>query len=458
MRPLAVLVLLGTIGGPAWGQGVDLVLPDTTMRVSSAHQVKLLLAQRLARDGSQGRLGSVYRVRSLDWEAASAPRLKVRLALVGTDVPPPDTTVARDGEGVPVPQLAAFLQAAHPGLHGYLFSGGRPAWQVDEKRFFRHGSGYGVLYHMAEVAQQTLQVMAAYEQPHGGAGGVVGEVSLDLPNLLGSLRHVRVHWRRLGPATQTMDLFYAEPRLPLLPLGAQVAFQQDLRDTLYIQRAASVQLTSMPGQSWNVAGGVGINELRVLPPGAGQGLKPYRHRRVNLAFHRQATDHVANPTRGYRIRLSLEGGTLAGADLHPQAALARGELDAGWVTSRGPLTLAVQLRSMALASTQYTPQSPEYGRFGGSGSLRGYREDQFLAPWGVTARNELRYRTGADTRIHLFADVGLLPGRDGLGGAGVGALLRLGQNLLQLDLAWNGSDNFQSGKVHVRLINIISGN
>ncbi len=446
------------MGGQAWGQGVDLVLPDTTVQVSSARQVRLLLARRLARDGSQGRLGSVYRVRSLVWEAASSPRLKLRLAVAGTDVPPPDTTVVRDGEGASVPQLAAFLHASQPGLHGYLYSGGRPAWQVQEKLFFRHGSGYGVMYHLAEVAQQTLQVMAAYEQPRGGAGGLVGEVSLDLPNLLGSLRHVRVHWRRLGPATQTMDLSYAEPRLPLLPFGAQVAFQQDLRDTLYIQRAARVQLTSLPGQSWNVAGGVGIRELRVLPSGASQGLRPYRHRQVNLAFHRQTTDHVANPTRGYRVRLSLEGGTLAGAELDPHAALGRGELDAAWAASRGPLTLAVQLRAMALAASRYTPQLPEYGRFGGSGSLRGYREDQFLAPWGATARNELRYRTGADTRIHLFADVGILPGRDGLGGAGIGALLRLGQNLLQLDLAWNGSDNFQSGKVHVRLINIISGN
>ena len=457
MRSATFWVMGCLLAGSAWGQSVDLVLPDTVLRINSSPELRDLLAERLAQAGSRGQLGLSYRLHDMVLEAASSPRLKVRFHVLGMPVPPPDTVIVSDGDGAEWPQLAAFLRGADPSANGYLFSAGQPAWQVRTKRYFGHRSGYGVLYNLTDVSRQTVQVLAAYEQPRTGPGGIVGQVTLDLPNLLGSLRYLRVHWRRLSPLTQSIHLLYAEPRLPLLPLGAQVELRQDLRDTLYVQRAGTVQLTSPPGQLWGTAVGIGLRELTILPAGAIQGMVPVRYRHLSLVLSRQAFDQPFNPTQGFRVKLALEGGTVDTGDSQNPGALGRGELNIAWARSRSRITLAQNLYAMLLAGLDYKPQLPEYGRFGGSASLRGYREDQFLEPWGLVSQTELRYRTSETTRVHLLLDAGLLPGRRVLSAVGMGLLVGAGRNLVQLDLAWNRDDNFRTGKVHLRLINTISG-
>ncbi len=223
-----------------------------------------------------------------------------------------------------------------------------------------------------------------------------------------------------------------------------------------MQRDLKVQLTSPPGPGWNWAAGIGQRELWVSSQGREQGLAPYRLRNMNLTLDRLTYDEPFNPREGYRVMLDLEGGTLAGAQIGPQATLSRGELEVEGVTSRGNFTLAQQIQAMGLLASDYAPQPADMGRFGGSASLRGYREDQFFAPWGVVSRTELRYRTGAITRLHLFTDLAALPDRKVLAGAGVGLVLRAGQNLIQLDFAWNGEDDFRTGKVHLRVVNFLS--
>ncbi len=456
MRLPFLILLCGCLVPPLRGQAAKVVLPDTTLLVSSIPQVTSVLTDRLVSEGRRGRLGSVYRLESV--VMGKWPDSSLTLKYQGGDipVPPPDTIVAHNGAGVGLPNLVTFLRVAAPPPGGSLQSASRPAWRVKEKSYFSRGEGYGVRYSLEDVSRKTVQVLAAYDEQGGPAGRLVGEITLDLPNFLSTLRYLHVHWRRLNPATQTIDLVYAEPRLPLLPLGARVLFSQDLRDTLYLQRDVKVQLTSLPAQGWSAALGVGMRNLQVTTRGQGRGLVPYRFRNINLSLERQTLDHPANPSRGYRLRLALEGGTVTGVEVSPQAALGRGRLDATWVGSIARLTLAQEVRALGLATLEFRPQQADFGRFGGSATLRGYREDQFLVPWGVVSRTELRFRTGPASRTHLFLDTGFLTGVDRLAAVGFGLLLKAGQNLIQIDLAWSREDNFRTGKVHLRLVNFLS--
>ena len=456
MRAMGAILLMGWLTLPLHGQGADLVLPDTTLSVASPGELRAAVARRLAREGLRGDLGTVYHLQTLGWKPGRDGNLRLVFNKADTEVPPPDTVIVRDVTGRMLPNLSTILGAADPRTGSILSSSGQPALRVSQRAYYRHRAGYGVLYEVQDVSQKRLQLLAAYDRPAGQPGQMVGEVMMDLPNLFGTLRYLHLELRRLSPATQTLNLIYAEPRLPLLPLGGQIKFLQDLRDTLYVQRDLKLQLTSPPGPGWNWAAGIGQRELWVSSRGREQGLVPYRQRNMNLSVYRQTYDEPFNPREGYRITLDLEGGTLTGAQIDPQATLSRGKLQVEWVTSRASLTLAQQVQTLALFATGYDPQPADMGRFGGSASLRGYREDQFLAPWGVVSRTELRYRTGAITRLHLFADLATLPGREVLAAAGVGLVLRAGQNLIQLDFAWNRDDDFRSGKVHLRVVNFLS--
>ena len=457
MRLPVIILLCSCLVPPLRGQVVKVVLPDTVLLVSSIPQVTPVLTDRLVSEGCQGRLGVVYRLESVVMEKWSDSSLTLKYHGEDIPVPPPDTIVAVNGEGTGLPNLVTFLRVAAPPQGGFLQSASRPAWRVVDKSYFSRGEGYGIRYRLEDVSRKTVQVLAAYdEQGDPPAGGLVGEITLDLPNFLGTLRYLHVHWRRLNPATQTIDLAYTEPRLPLLPLGGQVSFSQDLRDTLYLQRDVKVQLVSLPAQGWSAAFGVGMRNLQVTPHGRDRGLVPYRFRNVNLSLERQTLDHPVNPSRGYRVSVALEGGTVAGVDVSPRAALGRGRLKATWAGSIARLTLAQDVQIMSLAALEFTPQLADFGRFGGSATLRGYREDQFLVPWGVVSRTELRFRTGPATRIHFFLDAGCLAGFDRLAAVGIGLLLKAGQNLIQIDLAWNRDDEFRTGKVHLRLVNFLS--
>lgn len=447
---------MGWLTLPLHGQGADLVLPDTTLSVASPDELHSSVARRLAREGVRGELGTVYHLQALGWNPGRDGKLRLVFSQAVAAVPPPDTVIVRDDTGRMLPSLSTILGAADPRSGSILNSASQPALRVNRRAYYRHGAGYGVLYDVKDVSQKRLQLLAAYDRPEGQPGQVVGEVMMDLPNLFGTLRYLHIELRRLSPATQTINLAYAEPRLPLLPMGGQIKFLQDLRDTLYVQRDLKVQLTSPPGPGWHWAAGIGQRDLRVSSHGREQGLVPYRLQNMNLSLYRLTYDEPFNPREGYRVTLDLEGGTLVGEQIGPQATLSRGQLEVEGVISRASLTLAQQVQAMGLFATDYEPQPADMGRFGGSASLRGYREDQFFAPWGVVSRTELRYRTGTFSRLHLFTDLAALPDRRVLAAAGVGLVLRAGQNLIQVDFAWNRADDFHTGKVHLRVVNFLT--
>ncbi len=418
--------------------------------------VILAVTEQLQRDGSQGRLGAVYRLESVTSKLGSEEGLVLRFAGDHVSIPPPDTVVASSNQGDELPAVAGFLKITNPSPGIFLESGGEPAWQILEKLYFKWGEGYGTGYLLEDVSRKTIQALAAYDEQGDGDKRVVGEVTLELPNFLGALRYLYIHWRSLSPVTQTINLVYGEPRILLLPLGFRFSFNQDLKDTLYLQRDIKVQFTSLAGHTWNTALGAGFRELYVTTSGRDRGLVPYRHRNINLAFQRQHFDHPVNPSSGFRVSLAFEGGTVTGTGNHSRAALGRGELEAIWVGSIGWMTLAQEVQAMGLATIDYSPQLADLGRFGGTTTLRGYREDQFLTSKGIISRAELRFRTGSASRIHLFLDTGSLAGFNTPAAVGAGLLFNAGQNLIQLDLAWNREAKFQTGKIHLRLINLLS--
>jgi outer membrane protein assembly factor BamA len=391
---------------------------------------------------------------------SSMANLSLRFREDSIPVPPPDTLVVFDEGGRELPQLSSFLQGSGITRGRYLHSGERPGWQVWSRSYFRTENGYGIRYDVRDVSNQTVQILAGYDRQDSRAGELVGEIALDLPNFLGTLRYLQIHWRRLSAVTQTIRLAYTEPSLPFLPVGSHLAFRQALRDTLYLERDFKVQLTSLPGQQWITAIGVGTRILHVTGHGNAQGLKSYRQQSINLSLQRQTFDRSANPVRpvrGWQFRLFLEGGTLSGTHIDSKAALAQLELRLGAVWTPSRITLAQEIRTVRILGVNYSPQVSEYGQFGGGASLRGYQEDQFLSPWGIVSRSELRMPAGTTSRWHLFMDNGWLAEVPWLASVGFGFVLHAGREQIQLDLAWNKEDSFRGAKIHLRLIGLLAG-
>lgn len=459
MRSITALALVLSLAGPSSARQIRLVLPDTTLNAASGAAVKPILESELARKAAQGRLGLVFVLEGRANDSGDGSNTILKFGTAHRPVPPADTLIVADTSGRAIRGLERLLRTVDPTRQAHLTSNGRAGYVVQRKSYFSTSTGadqgYGVLYQLNDISTARIQVLGAYENAGGGKGQWVGELSLELPNLLGSLRYLRIELRRLSSATQQLGLTYAEPYLAIFPVGGRVSFSQDTRDSLYVQRDLKVQLTSLPGQPWNVALGIGRRELQVTGGAAGQS---YRSSTINLALFRSTLDRYPNPGRGYQLDLESETGTLTGPLLPPDAALSRARLKGllivspGWL-ARFNLVWAQELLALGTAGHRYDPQAADFGRFGGSTSLRGYREDQFAAVWGVVSRSELRYRSGPTSRLHLFVDSARLAGLEPLLAAGAGLVVSAGGNLIQVDFAWTRHDRWQEGKVHFRLTN-----
>ncbi len=456
---MTALALVLSLASPSLARQIKLVLPDTTLAAANQAAVNPILKSELARRAGAGRLGLVFVLEGRTHDSTDGGETILKFGAADRPVPPADTLIIADTSGREIPGLERLLRTVNPNRQTHLTSNGRAGYVVQRKAYFSTSTGanpgYGVLYHLKDISTPRIRVLGAYESTGHGAGHWVGELSLELPNLLGSLRYLRVDLRRLSTATHQLGLAYAEPYLAIFPVGGRVSFFQDTRDSLYVQRDLKVQLTSLPGQPWHVALGIGRRELRVTGGSAGQS---YRSSTINLALFRSTLDQYPNPGRGYQLDLESETGTLTGPQLRPDAALSRARLRGLLVGSPGRLgrlnlVWAQEVLALGTAGHRYTPQAADFGRFGGSASLRGYREDQFTAVWGVVSRSELRYRSGTTSRLHLFVDTARLAGLDPLMAAGAGLVVAAGGNLIQVDFAWTRHDRWQEGKVHLRLTN-----
>ncbi|MCH7851336.1 MAG: hypothetical protein IIC41_00965, partial [Candidatus Marinimicrobia bacterium] len=295
MKSITALALVLSLASPSSARQIRLVLPDTTLNAVSGAAVKPILESELGRRAAAGRLGLVFVLEGRTHDGADGSETILRFGAAHRPVPPADTLIVADTSGRAIRGLERLLRTVDPIRQAHLTSNGRAGYVVQRKSYFSTSTGadqgYGVLYQLKDISSARIQVLGAYENA-SGKGQWVGELSLELPNLLGSLRYLRVELRRLSTATQQLGLTYAEPYLAIFPVGGRVSFSQDTRDSIYVQRDLKVQLTSLPGQPWNVALGIGRRELQVTGGAAGQS---YRSGTINLALLRSTRDRYPNP-------------------------------------------------------------------------------------------------------------------------------------------------------------------
>jgi outer membrane protein insertion porin family len=121
---------------------------------------------------------------------------------------------------------------------------------------------------------------------------------------------------------------------------------------------------------------------------------------------------------------------------------------------------ALSIHGALVTQENGVPQEARF-RIGGSETIRGQREEAFLATHAIWANLEWRYILGRRSRIFLFLDTGVLndPAADGQRrlqmpfGFGGGIRATSGIGLLGLDYGLGKGDGPAQGKVHVRMVN-----
>ncbi len=326
---------------------------------------------------------------------------------------------------------------------------------------------------LKEKPATAFDGILGYVPPRQGedaSGYLVGNVTIGIRNLLGPGRELYLFWRKPDPLSENFRLDYRESFLLGLPLHLIGGLNRQVRDTTYIEwqyhARAEVPLTEDTRLQ------VQMTRRAVFPDTLASRLRRLPRTesvRTTVSLLVDRRNSFNNPTRGFLLELgfSLENQRNLGPlyllkedSLPGRIQLQRLEGRAGvYLPIRQRHVISNVLHMKWVASSGKRLYQPDLFYFGGSTSLRGYREDQFLAGKLVWLNTEYRVITGSTSRLFVFVDNGAFEETPGsnlwrfLLGYGLGARFKSPLGTMQVEMALARGEPFREAKIHFRLIN-----
>ena len=310
--------------------------------------------------------------------------------------------------------------------------------------------------HFSVEEMPSTRIEGAFGLLPGSADGhrLTGLVNAEALNLLGTGRQLSVFWQRPEPFSSDLRFHYREPYVANVPLDATVTVTMAERDGYAESRAeAGLGYHPAPGVSVSASGG----RAAVRPDSLGLGAIADRSAWVTTAAIRlNRVDNIWNARAGYRADAVLNLDRWRATRSGPATDRLRVSVDAMRLLPAGRRSVVMASIHGRHVRQRGGPTVDALWRLGGSESIRGYVEEQFLADSAGWAKLEWRRLIGPRARAFVFTDVGMLRGTDGewlspLGyGVGIQSTVRSGD--VRVEYALSKDDVPAKGKVHVRLI------
>ncbi|MCH7976323.1 MAG: BamA/TamA family outer membrane protein [Bacteroidetes bacterium] len=343
-------------------------------------------------------------------------------------------------------------------------------------------SGVVIRIPVTEGPPGTFDLLLGYLP--GGAGrdgSFIGSGLLELRNLFGGGRQMRLRLVRNPGLVSSVDVRLTEPYVLGFPLQASVEFAGHNQDSTFSRQRYGVEA------GYRIAPG-----LEVLATGSREFVQPgvFGAQIVNgrprvaessalfagagVRFRR--IDQAINPRSGLLVEAILEQGfrrrTLPPSDsgltepvsLQQQRLIASGRVFLP-TFSRQVLVVGGDAQMLLGGRTAGDDQRAIYDegdlfRFGGATSLRGYDEDQFIGNIVGRFLAEYRYQLDRTSFAFLFVDVGYIdrpaladfePAQDVKPGYGFGVQYQTPLGLVTVTYAVNPDLGIGQGKVHLGL-------
>ncbi len=352
---------------------------------------------------------------------------------------------------------------------------------VSEPELYIRGERAGLLIKVKEGNANTFDGILGYIPASGSSqeGFLTGLVKVSMRNLFGTARKLRVRWQREDRSTQELGVQYYEPWVLNLPVNLGLGFAQRQQDSTYVKRRLEFN-ASLP-LSENLSVGANLNRESVIPSTERVTPSPLLKSNttsVGVDLEYETRDDAVSPRRGLYYRTDYQIGTKdiskpanASSDIDEQVTIQQLRVDVlYYVPTFFRQVLALSFHGRELRGDPI--DESDLFRFGGTNSLRGYRENQFLGSRLVWSNIEYRFLLGRRSFFYGFFDGGYYfrpqISQASMGGAalqvresaqefkygvGVGLLFETRLGLIGLSFALGEGDTFSTGKVHIGLIN-----
>lgn len=304
------------------------------------------------------------------------------------------------------------------------------------------------------------------------SGYVTGLVNVTLRNIFGTGRAAAVRWQKLTRESQELELKYLEPWLFGYPFNLNADLFQRIQDTTYVQRRLGGALEFLATEDISASAFISTEEIipteRTIPV-----FTVYNSSSLTtgLGLKIDLRDDPIAPTGGFLFETlySFSKKKINGPAEYITPALETNinlqRITVGFgafyeIFFRNIIAISVNGKEL---NGPFFEQS-DLWRFGGTRTVRGYREEQFLASRIAWANLEYRLMLTQRSYAFLFFDAGYyfldaVPEKgiakleEYIFGYGLGITVETTIGLLGVSFALAQGDSFSEGKIHFGIIN-----
>lgn len=346
---------------------------------------------------------------------------------------------------------------------------------VPPPQYYINSKGEGVLViEVKEKQTNNFDGIIGYipRTKENEKGYITGLVNISLRNLFGSGRAAALRWNKFDRNSQELEIKYLEPWLLNFPFNISLNLYQRIQDTTYVQSKFFGEIEYLATEDISASITFGTESVipteRIIPV-----FTVFNSSTITTGLNLKidTRDDPYSPTSGlyFLNSYSFSRKTINGPlqFLNPQVNT---KLDLQRIAfdfdiffllfSRQVLALSINGRELRGPSFE----NSDLFRLGGTSTLRGYREEQFLGARILWTNFEYRFLLTRRTFAFAFFDTGyylrnadtnknILKSEDFLYGYGLGLNLETGLGVLAVSFALGQGDSLTDGKIHFGLVN-----
>jgi outer membrane protein assembly factor BamA len=298
-------------------------------------------------------------------------------------------------------------------------------------------------------------------------GYLTGLVNLNLRNLFGTGRIATVRWQQVDRFSQELEIHYLEPWVLGYPFNLTGSLLQRKQDSSYVQRTFEGSVEFLASENFS-ASFIFSSEV-VIPTINDNYVPPVFNSSslttgVNLKY--DTRDDPYAPMKGILFnnldsfsKKTIKGpASLITSTTLTKINLQRIQIDLGLYYSlflRQVIAFGIHGRELLGSAFE----SSDLYRLGGTSTLRGYLENQFLGSRIAWTNLEYRFLLARRSYIFTFFDTGYYfnsavdKKEDYKLGYGLGLSIETGLGILGVSFALGQGDSFSEGKIHFGIIN-----
>lgn len=333
-------------------------------------------------------------------------------------------------------------------------------------QYFINSKEEGILkIEIEEKNTNTFDGIIGYvpAQSEGESGYFTGFVNISLRNLFGTGRGLAFNWKQESSQTQELSIKYLEPWFFNLPFNININFFQRKQDSTYVKRSFGGDLEYIATEY--ISASFIFESESIIPSIDQSSTKILNSSSFNtgLQLFLDYRDDIYSPQKGsyfkstykYRLKSINDDEEFIDSEIEYHNY----ELDFGiYYSLFQSQVLALDIHAKEIIGDYF--DISDYFQFGGTNSLRGYRENQFIGNRIIWSNLEYRFLLSQASYLFTFFDAGYylidnneVELNDFKNGYGLGISLDTALGILKVSYAMAEGTSISNGLIHFGLVN-----